>query len=467
MKHLPDIKATPEQLPLISNTKFGYEVIRGAAGSGKTSTAILRLQSLGFTFEERRKREGSKEPIRILVLTFNKTLRGYVNQLVAAQTSSFSNAIVQIETYAKWARDSLGGPEIVSNGLAESKIKSLAANITALAPSFVEREVEYLMGRFPVDKLEQYLTIERTGRGATPRVDRNLRLRILKEVVEPYQQWLLSKKLWDWNDLAIAMERAQGLPKYDVIIVDESQDFSANQIRSLHPHLATPFAATFVIDSVQKLYARGFTWAEAGLPSDTQYHVLRENHRNTAEIAAFAAGVLADLPTDNDGALPDLKRTKRSGPKPIVLEGKYSKQLDWAVKFIKAKVNLKTESVAFLSPGGGGWLDFAKSRLTAEKIRYVDITRQGEWPDGDENVAFSTFHSAKGLEFDHVFILGLSNENTAHGDDAVDDQLTTLRRLLAVAIGRARETVCVGYKPGEESDLVQFFDPATFDGISV
>lgn len=172
MKHLPVIQPTPEQLPLISNTKFGYEVIRGAAGSGKTSTAILRLQSLGFTFEERRKRESSDEPIRILVLTFNKTLRGYVNQLVEAQTAAFSNAVVEIETYAKWAWEALGKPNMVNKSSASDKIRSLAANINTLAPGFVEREVEYLLGRFPVDTLDQYLTMERTGRGATPRVDR-------------------------------------------------------------------------------------------------------------------------------------------------------------------------------------------------------------------------------------------------------------------------------------------------------
>ena len=98
---------------------------------------------------------------------------------------------------------------------------------------------------------------------------------------------------------------------------------------------------------------------------------------------------------------------------------------------------------------------------------YVDITRQGEWPDGVQNIAFSTFHSAKGLEFDHVFILGLSNENTAHGEDALDDQLTTLRRLLALAVARARQTVCVGYKPGEESDLVGYFAMGTFEGVGL
>ena len=439
MKQLPLVQPTPEQIPLLSGTRFGYEVIRGAAGSGKTSTAILRLKSLAFTFEERRKREGSKNPVRILVLTFNKTLRGYVNQLVEAQTSTFENTVVDIETYAKWALEALDRPAMVDQSDAEIKIKELSADIAPLARAFVAREVEYLLGRFPVESLEQYLTTERTGRGAVPRVDRNLRLRILNDVVEPYQKWLLSKQLWDWNDLAIAMARAKGVPKYDVIIVDETQDFSANQLRSLHGHLATPFAVTFVIDSVQRLYARGFSWTEAGLPQNTQYHSLRDNHRNTTEIAAFAAGVLADMPADTDGNLPDFKNTKRSGSKPVVLRGLYGKQLDWAIEFIRHSVDLKTESVAFLSPTG--WSIFAKRRLDAANLPYVDITKQRDWPDGDENVAFSTFHSAKGLEFDHVFIIGLSNENTAHGDDTVDDRLTTLRRSLAVAIGRARNSL--------------------------
>lgn len=77
-------------------------------------------------------------------------------------------------------------------------------------------------------------------------------------------------------------------------------------------------------------------------------------------------------------------------------------------------------------------------------------------------MALSTFHSAKGLEFDHVFILGLSHDATTHGDAAVDDQITVLRRLLAVAVARARTTVVVGYKQAERSRLVEYFVPGTF-----
>ena len=98
---------------------------------------------------------------------------------------------------------------------------------------------------------------------------------------------------------------------------------------------------------------------------------------------------------------------------------------------------------------------------------YHEITREAEWPDGDENVALSTFHSAKGLEFDYVFILGLNQQNTAHGDLAVDDQQSVLRRLLAVAIARARKAVVIGYKPGEESRLVDFFKSGTYESIDL
>ncbi|MNL51377.1 DNA-dependent helicase II [compost metagenome] len=108
-----------------------------------------------------------------------------------------------------------------------------------------------------------------------------------------------------------------------------------------------------------------------------------------------------------------------------------------------------------------------KRVLRDNEIPFVEITRESEWPEGPENVALSTFHSAKGLEFDYVFILGLSGEVTRHGGEERDDQLWVLRRLLAVAVARARKQVVVGYKLGEESDLVQFFSPRTYEQVDL
>ncbi|MER9605567.1 3'-5' exonuclease [Mesorhizobium sp. M0243] len=138
-----------------------------------------------------------------------------------------------------------------------------------------------------------------------------------------------------------------------------------------------------------------------------------------------------------------------------------------ALDYIHKTVNLEEESVAFLKPQGGGYFDRLKEFLDDRGISYVNITREADWPEDGGSVALSTFHSAKGLEFDYVIILGLNDRNTDHAADQIDDQLTVLRRLLAVAVARARKAVIIGYKPGEESDLVQFFAEGTIQEIDL
>ena len=48
-----------------------------------------------------------------------------------------------------------------------------------------------------------------------------------------------------------------------------------------------------------------------------------------------------------------------------------------------------------------------------------------------------------------------------------DDQLNMLRRLLAMGIGRARQSVVLGYKLSEASTLIGFLDPNTFEDVEL
>lgn len=464
MKHLGKIFPSAEQLKIISTNQLGAELIRGSAGSGKTTTALLRLTSLSNMMRGRKDRVGDDSAVKVLLLTFNRTLAGYVRTLAKAQVVG-TNHEIEISTFAKWSLSKLGLTNVHSDG-SRNLLHSLAVDFDGLEPSYVVQEVEYLLGRFEPKDIERYIKAERTGRGALPRVDASMRRRILDGVVYPYLQHLDKMDWLDWNFLSLKMRRDIPSLEYDIIIVDESQDFSANEIRAIHHHLAQDHAITFVIDTAQRIYARGFTWAEAGINvTGSRSHRLQENHRNTKEIAAFASGILNGVAVDIDGVLPNLSLAQTSGALPKVISGIYSQQIAWAIDYIRNSVDLNNETVAFLKPEGGKWFKTIKQELSSANLKFADMQRNSDWPNEDVNIAISTFHSAKGLEYDHVIIIGFNQENTHFGDEERSDQIQVLRRLLAVAVARARKQVIVGYKPGEESQLISYFDAATFEEV--
>jgi hypothetical protein len=53
-----------------------------------------------------------------------------------------------------------------------------------------------------------------------------------------------------------------------------------------------------------------------------------------------------------------------------------------------------------------------------------------------------------------VYILGMNAEMTEHGSEEDDATLDMLRRLFGMAIGRARRTVAIGFKPDDPSALI-------------
>ena len=75
--------------------------------------------------------------------------------------------------------------------------------------------------------------------------------------------------------------------------------------------------------------------------------------------------------------------------------------------------------------------------------------------------------SAKGLEFDHVIIIGYNAEVVRHGDEPQDALMDEQRRLLAMSVGRARKSVTVGYKPDDASALIDFLDPRTYSAVDL
>ena len=173
-----------------------------------------------------------------------------------------------------------------------------------------------------------------------------------------------------------------------------------------------------MLDAVQRIYPQFFKWSEVGISARPEMiYRLKENYRNTAAIAAFAHPLVNGLPLEDDGTLPDFSACRRPGSKPIVVVGKYSQQLKIMFDRLERTADLDSESAVLLQPRGGGWFDEARTTLRHRGIPYCELTRENEWPTGPERVALCTIHSAKGLEFDHVLLPGLSQQVTPHGPE--------------------------------------------------
>ena len=132
----------------------------------------------------------------------------------------------------------------------------------------------------------------------------------------------------DWSDLSRLAANAEADLLYDVVIVDEAQDFSANQVRAILNHLQDKHNTTFVIDAIQRIYPQFFRWVEVGITARPEImYRLQENYRNTEAIAAFARPLIDGLALEDDSTLPDLSACRRPGMKPLVVAGRYSEQL--------------------------------------------------------------------------------------------------------------------------------------------
>lgn len=408
--------------------------------------------------------------MRVLVLTYNRTLRGYVEELVRQQLE-IERVDLKLTTFGKWARELLGAPDVIDGRPRADKLWQLGVGL-GYPYEFLADEVDYALGRYMPDRIIEYYgdaqhpNYKRRGRGEAPRVDRGQRARLVGEVISPYQDWKAACGRLDWADVAIKMAQRSVRPeeRWDIVVIDEAQDFSANQIRGVMRHLQPEHSTTFVIDALQRVYPRGFGWPEVDVELTHSYR-LTKNHRNTKQIAAFALPLVADLPREDDGTLPDFRSCDEDGAVPMVVRGAFRSQMAWVIDHIRGLP--EGESIALLHAKGGRWLTFVRDCLRAAGCGYVDLQRREEWPQGPEQIGLSTLHSSKGLEFDHVVILGLAAEHMPHGPEESDTQMANHRRLVAMAIGRARRTIALTYKPGEESRIFGLLDRGTYVPVDV
>ncbi len=103
------------------------------------------------------------------------------------------------------------------------------------------------------------------------------------------------------------------------------------------------------------------------------------------------------------------------------------------------------DNVKYMLDRDKGTADEIGLEEAVSKLLLRDMLEQQEEDDDSDKVHLLTLHASKGLEFPHVFIMGLEEEILPHRSSIEEGNVAEERRLMYVGITRARKTLTLTY----------------------
>jgi len=299
------LKLDPEQERLKNFGKHGPVLVKGGPGTGKSTLAIYRVQKLleqGYN--------------AVLFTTYTKALVSYSEQLLSQlieqplDTAGVNVATVDSLTYQYYVQ-TYGKPTFAQEDKCLALLKTALQNaqipaqnsfdragrrqtLERLGLSYLFQEIEEVIEGWGITTVEDYLKLERRGRGVP------LAAKLREALWSVYQTWrtLMEKAgCITWPQLRLkALEQVKQLaePPYQAVVIDEAQDLSPVALRFVLALVPSLEGVYLTADASQSLYQKGFSWKQihADLKVAGRTLLLKRNYRNTQQIIAACAQIL-------------------------------------------------------------------------------------------------------------------------------------------------------------------------------
>jgi superfamily I DNA/RNA helicase/mRNA-degrading endonuclease RelE of RelBE toxin-antitoxin system len=456
-----------EQEKLIDWALKGPTLVRGGAGTGKSTVALYRVRAL-------LRRPGAKPGERVLFATYTSTLRSISEQLLQQILDPSELARVRVATCDEIARQIVAGRRQIGPKVADARevLREIRKGFSAPGATPSERKLRtaalarlsdgYLLDEFAwviegrdLTTLEAYQAAARPGRSVPFGAKMREAIWALWETFRGAlgEQNAETFGRWRREALQYVMQKPDA-HAYDFVLIDEAQDLSPVTMR-LMAHLArTPEGICFAADDKQSIYTRGFGYADVDprLQFKGRTAILDRNYRSTAEIDRAAFSML----TPDEGQTLTASLSPHHGPTPVLLRGvKPGEEGKWAAKFL-----LEMGRFLRVRPGAAAVLvpDKATGEAVAKAMTSAGLEAQYVKSDAVDlsagAVRVLTMHSAKGLEFPSVVVIPRGGPAQAGGEGEEIEAEQRRRRLLYVAMTRAMRGLLVMQVKGDEDPLL-------------
>jgi mRNA-degrading endonuclease RelE of RelBE toxin-antitoxin system len=446
------LRLDEDQLKLTQWAMRGPTMVRGGAGTGKSTVALYRVKAL-------LERPGALGTERVLFSTYTQSLLTVTEQLLEQLLTPEQLRRVDVATCDQIAWRIVNKVRKVGALLSNADLlkrlarvrkthtpggsafeaKLRARALERLTDAWLLEEFEWIIEGRGLTSLEEYQQAARPGRG----LPLNERSRIA--VWELYESFTedAGERYSALRREALQLHAADARAvSYDYVIVDEAQDLSPVSLALMAVVCTTAEGLFFAADNKQSLYSRNYTWSSAHprLQFRGRTAVLSRNYRSTREIdrAAFSL-LMAD-----EGEELVASTSVHDGPLPVLVRGiDAEKQAEWIVRFVRQMarhLHLKSSAAAVLVPVAaiGQTLAAELQRLGMEARFFVGR----EIDLKSDVVRVLTLHAAKGLEFPIVVVAGLESQNWPVPEDFDDaglflERARNDRRVLYVGLTRA------------------------------